>query len=133
MKKNLDKNRKIKFLDFFENFRFFQLKIKIFSFKLKNQFKREKFDFQLKKSNNYKKIKKIMFSIFVEIVLHFEKNMFFNIFLPMSMQNFPKIPKIALRKTGNERKHVKNAIYKFFDTVYMILVTFGYVLRITTL
>ena len=48
MKKNLDKNRKNKFLDFFENFRFFQLKIKIFSFKLKNQFKRENFDFQLK-------------------------------------------------------------------------------------
>ena len=44
----------------------------------------------------------------------------------MSNRNFPKIPKIALRKACDECKHAKNAFVEFLNTFFTDLVWFTY-------
>ena len=51
----------------------------------------------------------------------------------MSIGNVPKIPKNAFIKVYDASKYAKNAMCEFFNTVFLILVIFGMVLRITTL
>ena len=46
------------------------------------------------------------FSIFFKKIFHLEKKKFSKIFLSISIRNFPKIPKIALRKSCDACKHV---------------------------
>ena len=48
------------------------------------------------------KIFKIFFWDFFKKIFHLEKKVFSKIFFAMSKQNFPKIPKIALRKACDE-------------------------------
>jgi len=62
-----------------------------------------------------------------------EKIFFRKIFFAISIPNFPRNPKIILRKSCNEFKVVKNSATKFLYNVFRILVTFSDVLRITTL
>ena len=48
-------------------------------------------------------------------------------------QNFPRNPKIILRKSCDESKDTKNINSKFLYNIFLILVTFSDVLRITAL
>ena len=79
-----------------------------------------------------KNLPKKGFQSFFEIFFYFEKK-YFEIFFLKSIRNFPKIPKIAFRKAGNERKCSKNAKSTFLNTESENLVSFGNVLCITTL
>ena len=54
------------------------------------------------------------------------KNVFSEKFFSMSIRNFPKIPKIALRKACDECKHAKNAFAEFLNTFFTDLVWFTY-------
>ena len=73
------------------------------------------------------------FSNFFRDFFLFRKNIFWEFFLSKSIRNFPKIPKIAFRKAGNERKCSKNAKSSFLNTESENVVSFGNVLCITTL
>ena len=53
-----------------------------------------------------------------------EKNIF---------QNFPRIPKIALRKSCDEFKDMKDIDSNFFDIFFPILITFSHVLGLPQL
>ena len=72
----------------------------------------------LKKSWKIMKNKIVSFS---RIFFYLEKTFFRKIFFAISIPNFPRNPKIILRKSCNEFKVVKNNDSKFF--VYRILVT----------
>ena len=54
-------------------------------------------------------------------------------FLPILIRNFPRIPKITLRKSYDKFKAKKNIDSNFFDKFFSIFVTFRDVLDITTL
>ena len=54
-------------------------------------------------------------------------------FLPILIRNFPRIPKITLRKSYDKFKAKKNIDSKNFDKFFSIFVTFRDVLDITTL
>ena len=56
---------------------------------------------------------------------------FLNFFLVI--RKFPRIPKIALRKSCDEFKVTKNKKSTFFYKFFLILVIFSHVLRISTL
>ena len=49
------------------------------------------------------------FSFFSKIFFVLKKKYFRKIFLPISIQNFPRIPKIVLRKPCDEPKHAKTS------------------------
>ena len=51
----------------------------------------------------------------------------------MSIQNFPKIPKIALIKPCDQAKDTKNKKYTFLNTIYWIFYDFVVLLRGATL
>ena len=89
----------------------------------------EKIDFSIEKMKIFQKTRFSIFSrkIFISKKKRFQKN------ISMSIQNFPKIPKIALRNACDECKHVKNAFYKFLNTDYQNSVTFCDMLCVTTL
>ena len=50
-----------------------------------------------------------MFQFFQDFFLVLKKIYFRKIFLPISIQNFPRIPKIVLRKPCEESKHAKTS------------------------
>ena len=52
---------------------------------------------------------KICFNFFQDFFLVSKKIYFRKIFLPISIQNFPRIPKIVLRKPCEESKHAKTS------------------------
>ena len=51
----------------------------------------------------------------------------------MSIQNFPKIPKITLIKPCDQAKDTKNQKYTFLNTIYWIFDDFVVLLRGATL
>ena len=75
-------------------------------------------------------------NIFSQLLSRFFSSRFFfweNIFSPISIRNFPRIPKITLRKSCDEFKASKNKKSTFFYNVYPIYGTLWYMLCITTL
>ena len=65
--------------------------------------------------------KSLFFSpFFFEKNFHLEKNVFSKNVFSMSIRNFPKIPKIALRKSCDECKHAKNAFSEFHFSIFAI-------------
>ena len=70
-----------------------------------------KFSYSKEKIENHEKNR----DFFFEKIFHLEKKNLKKYFLSMSNQNFPKIPKIALRKSYDERKHLSQQMCTFFD------------------
>ena len=65
-----------------------------------------------------------MFLSFYSDFFPFRKNMFLILFFAMSIRNFPKIPKIVLRKSREQAKNTKNEnvqvflqIWRFFSDI----------------
>ena len=79
--------------------------------------------------------KNLIFSqnIFSRDFFSFRKKICFEKKLPISIRNCLKIPKIALRKSCDKFKAVKNKKSEFFYKFYAILVIFSHVLGISTL
>ena len=84
-------------------------------------------------SKNFKNFPKLPKTYFSRKFFHLEKKISKFFWTPMSIRNFPKIPKIILIKSREQAKAVKNQDSKFFNTECHFLVSFGSVLRITTL
>ena len=85
------KNQNFKILKIFQNFEISKISIS------------QNFHFFVRK----KKLK--IFSVCSKIFFGLEKIYFRKIFLPISIQNFPRIPKIVLRKPCEESKHAKTS------------------------
>jgi len=68
----------------------------------------QNFDFLFRKNSE------IFFEIFLRENVLVLKNIFWKKFLPMSTQNFLRIPKIVLRKLCDEPKHAKTSTLVFF-------------------
>ena len=75
-------------------------------------------------------ISKKYFCFFAQIFFSFWKNIFSNLFFTISIRNFPKIPKIVLRKLREQGKNTKSTKCQVF---VQILTDFRDMLRITTL
>ena len=89
----------------------------------KNSTLKKKFSVRIfsKISENFQKKSKKIFFDFCQENFSFWKNIFFNIFLSMSIRNLLKIPKITLRRACDECKYTKNANYDEWNEFYRIL------------
>ena len=85
------KNQNFKILKIFQNFEISKISIS------------QNFHFLSEKKT------KNIFILFQDFFLVLKKIYFRKIFLPISIQNFPRIPKIVLRKPCDEPKHAKTS------------------------
>ena len=76
--------------------------------------------------------KKHFFGLFRQTFFILKSFIFYELF-SISIRNFPRNPKIILRKSCDEFKATKNIDSKFLYKFFLILVIFGDMLRITTL
>ena len=80
-----------------------------------------------------KEIPKILFLNFFQDFFHLEIFFWEKIFFTISIRNFPRNPKIILRKSCDEFKYSKNGNSKCYYKFCQILMILWYVLHITTL